>query len=38
MRYAVVPARSLNWTIPRMLPKRMIDGLLARRIGLAARS
>ena len=38
VRYAVVPGKLLNWTIPRLLPKRMIDGLLARRIGLAARS
>jgi NAD(P)-dependent dehydrogenase (short-subunit alcohol dehydrogenase family) len=37
VRYAVVPGKFLNWTIPRLLPKRMIDGLLARRIGLAAR-
>jgi NAD(P)-dependent dehydrogenase (short-subunit alcohol dehydrogenase family) len=37
-RYAVVPAGFLNWTIPRLLPKRLVDRLLAKRIGLSPRA
>ena len=28
-RYAVVPQRSKNWTLPRLLPERMLDAQLA---------
>jgi NAD(P)-dependent dehydrogenase (short-subunit alcohol dehydrogenase family) len=38
VRYAVVPRRLVNWTIPNLLPKRVIDRLLAKRIGLTRRA
>lgn len=34
VRYAVVPQRFKNWTLPRLLPVRMLDGQLAKMIGL----
>ncbi|GAB4214674.1 MAG: SDR family NAD(P)-dependent oxidoreductase [Roseiflexaceae bacterium] len=33
-RYAVVPQQLLNWTLPRLLPVRLLDRLFARRLGL----
>jgi short-subunit dehydrogenase len=33
-RYAVVPQRFKNWTLPRLLPARMLDAVLARQLGL----
>jgi NAD(P)-dependent dehydrogenase (short-subunit alcohol dehydrogenase family) len=36
-RYAVVPNRLINWTIPTLLPKRVVDRLIARRLGLTRR-
>jgi NAD(P)-dependent dehydrogenase (short-subunit alcohol dehydrogenase family) len=33
-RYAVVPQRFKNWTIPRLLPTRMLDAYLAKQMGL----
>lgn len=36
-RYAVVPGRLQNWTIPRLLPARVIDAILAKRFGLKRR-
>lgn len=33
-RYAVVPGRLMNWTIPRLLPKRFVDRKIARGLGL----
>src|SRR5580658_3707023 len=33
-RYAVVPQRFKNWTLPRLLPTRMLDRELAKQIGL----
>jgi NAD(P)-dependent dehydrogenase (short-subunit alcohol dehydrogenase family) len=33
-RYAVVPQRFKNWTLPRLLPTRMLDAGLARQMGL----
>src|SRR3984957_8457012 len=33
-RYAVVPQRFKNWTLPRLLPVRMLDGGLAKALGL----
>ena len=34
VRYAVVPGRFANWTLPQLLPKRMVDRIFAKRIGL----
>jgi hypothetical protein len=34
VRYAVVPQRFKNWTLPGLLPKRMVDGFLAKQFGL----
>jgi len=36
-RYAVVPKRFLNWTLPLLLPKRLVDRLIAGRFGLTRR-
>jgi NAD(P)-dependent dehydrogenase (short-subunit alcohol dehydrogenase family) len=33
-RYAVVPNRFFNWTLPTLLPKRALDRLIAGRLGL----
>ncbi len=33
-RYAVVPNRFLHWTLPGMLPRRLVDWLIAKRLGL----
>jgi NAD(P)-dependent dehydrogenase (short-subunit alcohol dehydrogenase family) len=33
-RYAVVPQRFKNWTLPRLLPARMLDAQLAKLFGL----
>jgi NAD(P)-dependent dehydrogenase (short-subunit alcohol dehydrogenase family) len=32
-RYAVVPQRFKNWTLPRLLPVRMLDAQLAKLLG-----
>ena len=34
-RYAVVPQRFKNWTLPRLLPSRMLDAGLAKQLGFA---
>jgi len=34
VRYAIVPQEFLNWTLPRLLPKRVVDALIARQFGL----
>jgi hypothetical protein len=34
VRYAVVPGRLMNWTLPNLLPRRAVDGILAGRFGL----
>lgn len=34
VRYAVVPQRFKNWTLPMLLPKRLLDRLLAKQFGL----
>jgi NAD(P)-dependent dehydrogenase (short-subunit alcohol dehydrogenase family) len=34
VRYAVVPQRFKNWTLPRLLPARMLDAGLAKQLGL----
>ena len=33
-RYAVVPQRFKNWTLPRLLPVRMLEAQLAKLLGL----
>jgi hypothetical protein len=33
-RYAVVPQRFKNWTLPRLLPTRMVDDAIAKQMGL----
>ena len=33
-RYAVVPQRFKNWTLPGLLPVRILDAQLARLLGL----
>ena len=33
-RYAVVPQRFKNWTMPRLLPKRLLDRLIGKQLGL----
>jgi NAD(P)-dependent dehydrogenase (short-subunit alcohol dehydrogenase family) len=38
VRYAVVPNRFVNWTLPNLLPKRVVDRLIAKRFGLTRRS
>ncbi len=38
VRYAVVPNRFVNWTLPMLLPKRVVDRLIAQRLGLTRRS
>ncbi len=35
-RYAVVPNRLINWTIPGILPSRMVDRIIAGFLGLRA--
>jgi len=34
VRYAVVPQRLKNWTLPRALPKRMLDRMIGKQSGL----
>ena len=36
-RYALVRNRLVDWTLPTLLPKRVLDGLIARRLGLTRR-
>jgi len=33
-RYAVVKNALFNWTLPRLLPKRAVDRIFARKLGL----
>ncbi len=35
-RYAVVPQRLKNWTLPRLLPKRTVDKIIGKQFGLSA--
>lgn len=35
-RYAVVPQRFMNWTLPRLLPARVLDKLMGKNFGLLA--
>ncbi len=34
VRYAVVPQKFKNWALPNLLPRRVVDRLVARQIGL----
>jgi len=34
VRYAVVPGALMNWIVPRILPKRMVDRTMGKAIGL----
>lgn len=34
VRYAVVPGKFKNWTMPRLLPKRVLDRLIGKQVGL----
>lgn len=34
VRYALAPSLLFDWIVPRMLPRRMVDRLFARRLGL----
>jgi len=34
VRYAVVPGALMNWVIPRLLPKRMVDRTIGKNVGL----
>lgn len=34
-RYAVVPNRFMNWTLPRLLGSRTVDKMVAKRLGLS---
>jgi len=36
-RYAVIPQRFKNWTLPRLLPARMLDAELAKQMKLTRR-
>ena len=36
-RYAVIPQRFKNWTLPRLLPTKMLDGIFAKQLGLTKR-
>lgn len=38
VRYAVVPQRFRNWIIPGLLPRRLVDTVLARSLGLTRRA
>jgi NAD(P)-dependent dehydrogenase (short-subunit alcohol dehydrogenase family) len=38
LRYAVVPQPLANWTLPTTLPRRMVDQIIARRLGLVRRT
>ena len=33
-RYAIVPQSFKNWTLPRLLPTRLVDGAIAKQMGL----
>jgi NAD(P)-dependent dehydrogenase (short-subunit alcohol dehydrogenase family) len=34
VRYAVVPQRLVNWTLPMLLPKRVVDKIIGKQLGL----
>ncbi|MDG1416509.1 MAG: SDR family oxidoreductase [Maricaulis sp.] len=36
-RYAIVPQRLMNWSLPRILPEKMVNNIMAKRLGLLRR-
>ena len=34
VRYAIVPRRLVNWTLPMLLPKRFVDKIIGKQLGL----
>ncbi len=36
VRYAIVPQPFMNWIVPRLLPRRMIDRLIAKKLGIGS--
>jgi NAD(P)-dependent dehydrogenase (short-subunit alcohol dehydrogenase family) len=36
VRYAVVPQRFTNWTLPMLLPKRVLDKIISKRLGMTS--
>ena len=36
VRYAVVPHRFTNWTLPMLLPKRVLDKIISKRLGMTS--
>jgi len=36
-RYAIVPQRLTNWTLPKLLPERLVNSMIAKRVGLQRR-
>ncbi|MEP3072689.1 SDR family oxidoreductase [Maricaulis sp.] len=34
LRYAIVPQRLTNWSLPKLLPGRLVDNMVAKRVGL----
>ncbi len=36
VRYSVVPQKFKNWTMPMLLPKRVLDRMIAKQVGLLA--
>ncbi len=34
-RYAPVPDKLLNWTVPQALPRRVVDHLIGEQLGLS---
>lgn len=36
-RYAIVPQRFMNWSLPRLLPEKLVNNMVAKRIGLTRR-
>ncbi len=37
-RYAILKGKFTNWTLPTLLPKRVVDGFVAKRFGLKPRT
>lgn len=36
-RYAIVPQAFKNWTLPKLLPSRMLDAAMAKQLGFSRR-
>ena len=37
-RYAIVKGRLMNWSLPRLLPERMVNSMIAKRLGLSKKT